>query len=482
MLFNSNIFLFLFLPVFLLFYYLLPVRYRSILVLTAGLVFFFWGAPKFTIVLLISCFLDFLLSHSFQNQKRGMAKSLFVAGIVYNLGLLIYYKYTGFFIRNFELLLQGESGNRFSSALQIIMPIGISFIIFHKISFLTDVYRRKKPAGNIIRYLNYIFFFPKLLAGPILLWKDAFEQFGSPKDPDINDKLNGFYRFCLGLFKKVWIANILGNELNPLFTSGFNDASIATFWIMIVSYSMQLLFDFSAYTDMALGLSKMLGYYMPENFNSPYASSSIRDFWKRWHMSLTAWFREYLFLPLAYRFSARLKNEKYLMLKTDYIIYAFAVFITFVLTGFWHGAAWTFIIWGAYHGILLIADRLFLNKAFRKTGKFLSVFITFWLVTFGWIIFRVSDVNEFKLIVHGLFSAKPGVYHFSLLFYYGLAVAVLFSSLPYFRISGRLNDFWLKGSGTSAHLVKALVSIVFLLASMAGISANGFNPFIYFRF
>jgi len=447
------------------------------------MVFFAWGAPVFIFILLLSCILDYTLALFICKVDFIHRKFLFFVGIIVNLLLLIYYKYTGFFVENFNSAMKLVFDGTILPEIDIVLPVGISFITFHKLSYLFDIYRKKTSVGNFVEYLLYILFFPKLLAGPILLWSNAYSQFTNLSNVTVNERLSGFIRFCLGIFKKVWLANVIGVELEHIFVTGFHEFSALTLWIALLAYSLQLLIDFSAYSDMAIGLAVMLGFQLPENFNNPYAATTIRDFWKRWHISLTAWFREYVFLPLAYRFSSILNKNYYFGLKTDYFIYIYAVIITFLLTGFWHGAAWTFILWGLYHGILLSIDRLFLYKWLRKVRFSVSFPVTVILVSFGWIIFKFTSFNEVITFIKHLFIFSGKTYHFQPIFIGALSIACIFSFLPLNEKFERFIKRWFSNE-TSDFMItmKIIISIILLTLAMAGVSSGGFNPFIYFRF
>lgn len=476
--FNSIIFLFFFLPVFLL---LISVIHRKSilwLMLISGILFFSWGAPTFIFILLLSVLADYLISSFLVNEKQGKRKLILWTGILLNLSLLIYYKYTGFFLENFFSLLKAFNITCRFQMLEVSLPLGISFFTFHKISYLIDVYRRKKGRGTLIEYLNYILFFPKMISGPILKWKDSGKQFSEIPEIDSDSKISGFYRFSAGLFKKVWIADLLGAEINPFFTSGFENLSSAEAWMVMIAYTFQIYFDFSGYTDMSIGLAKMAGIRLPENFNHPYLAKNIREFWQSWHISLTAWFKEYLFMPLAFRLSYAFKNNFYRGIKAEYLIYSLSVFITFMLTGLWHGAGWTFVIWGAYHGILLIADRVFLYRLLKKTGTIIGTLTTFFLVVNGWVLFRAENLSGVQTIFCVLFRFSGGGLSFRPIFYLGFFLSFFLIIFPLIRKS-ELSKFM---ENRNLRTIKLLFYLILLLFSISALVSQGFNPFIYFRF
>ena len=478
MLFSSNIFLFYFLPLFLFLIFILPKKLLTLFIILSSLFFFAWGAPTFIFILLIFILIDYFLAGWLERPVFSARKAIMWAGILLNLSLLIYYKYAAFFIENLNVLVSRAGFTFNHPSKNLVLPLGISFFTFHKISFLIDVYRKKKGRGSFVEYLNYILFFPKILSGPILKWRESGSQFSQTPDVSNQTRFEGFFRFSAGLFQKVWIADVIGMYINPVFIAAPESISSAQMWVTVFAYSFQIFFDFSAYTDMAIGLANMMGFRLPENFNHPYLARNIREFWQRWHISLTAWFKEYLFMPLAFNFSRKLKNNSYLSIKTDYIIYSLAVFITFLLTGFWHGAGWTFILWGAYHGILLIADRLFLFRFFRKAGAFISGLLTFLLVMFGWILFRAENLLHFKTIWIKMFSFDGIELNFRPLFYVALGLSVFITILPSLRKTLLFKNIQVKYPAP----LRFLFYLTLLVLSLAGISSQGFYPFIYFRF
>ncbi len=483
MIFNSSLFLLYFLPVFLISYYLINRKYKNIFLLLVSIFFYCWGAPTFVFVLAASVLADFFIVKQMSKHDGGIRKILFWGSILLNLGLLLYFKYMNFFVDQFDILL-GIGGGKPGDWTKLILPLGISFITFQKLAYTFDVKKKSfLPFEKIQDYALYIFMFPQLLSGPIVRPGQLAGQITERPD-SIDDKLTGFYRFMIGLAKKVLIADVLAIQVNEIFALNSFQLSSGMAWTGAIAYTFQIYFDFSGYTDMAIGLARMLGFRLPENFNSPYVSGSITEFWKRWHMTLSSWFRDYVFLPLAYATSRRLPAERYLGLRADKVIYMVAASVTFLLCGFWHGAAWTFILWGIYQGVFLILDRLFLLKFFKKTGRIPAIMITFFIIVIGWVLFRSASLGDFHFYLRRMFTFTSGVNDIWLngKFWTMLAIAALFSFAGGFkRISEWQDRLYLK-PGNKTMIGFSLLAIALFILSEAAITSTGFSPFIYFRF
>jgi alginate O-acetyltransferase complex protein AlgI len=328
------------------------------------------------------------------------------------------------------------------------------------------------PLTNFKNYLLYILFFPKLIAGPIIRYHDMADQL---EDRTMNDtpdnRLIGLYQFIIGLAKKVIIANHLGEHADVIFGMNYDNLGASTAWIGVLCYTFQLYFDFSGYSDMAIGLAKMVGFKLPENFNNPYIADSVTDFWRRWHISLGNWMRNYLYIPLG----GNKVNAKRLY---------FNLALVFIASGFWHGASWNFIIWGAYHGLFLIIERLFLLKWYNKTGRFLRTVSTFFIVSIGWIFFRIDSIEPlFRYLKQLVNFHQITFYPRDTEFYTYLAMAIISSFFAYFTWGKKLQlSFYEAEYSFSKHAIIGGISLVLLLLSIAFISAFNFNPFIYFRF
>ena len=347
MVFSSSIFLLYFLPLFLLVYHLVGAKYKNYVILFSSILFYSWGAPKFLFVILGSTIIDFyIVRQLFRSSEVSKRKLLLSLSIFINLGLLVYFKYANFFIENLNYSLASIGVNNVEWV-NVVLPIGISFYTFQTLTYSIDVYRNKhKPLNKLTNYLVYIMSFPQMIAGPIVRFSHIADQIVSRKEV-IDDKLIGFYRFSIGLAKKVLIANVMAEQADLIFGSDYSVLSTTNAWLGMLAYTFQIYFDFSGYSDMAIGLGKMMGFKFPENFNSPYVARSISEFWRRWHITLGDFMRDYLYIPLG-------GNR----VKLKYRLY-FNLWIVFILSGLWHGASWNYLIWGAYHGVFLILDRLF---------------------------------------------------------------------------------------------------------------------------
>jgi len=475
MVFSSILFILFFLPAFILTYYLVPKKLKNIVILVFSIVFYSWGGPRFIFVILGTTFLDFhLVKWMAQLKTERYRRMLLALSVSINLGLLCYFKYSNFFIENVNafLSLMGVSHLHWT---KLVLPIGISFILLKTITYVVDVYRKvHKPLDNFWSYQLYIIFFPKLIAGPIIRYHDLADQIEDrSKDETLDNILIGFYRFAIGLAKKVLIANQMGLYADEIFA--MNYASLSTFaaWMGILAYTFQIYFDFSGYSDMAIGIAKMVGFKFPENFNNPYISQSITEFWRRWHISLGAWMRNYLYIPLGGNRVAS-KSRLYLNL-----------WLVFLASGLWHGASWSFVLWGAYHGLFLVMERGFLLKIYEKIGKLPSMMITFFFVVIGWVFFRIENISDAFLFLKRMFVFEGGTTS-NLIdseFYCYLFLAVGFSLITVFKFGKKWQDsIFFDYYSNKKHLTVFCIALVLLVLSISSIAALGFNPFIYFRF
>lgn len=473
MVFSSSLFLLYFLPVFLLLYFLADIKYKNYVALGGSVVFYIWGAPLFIFVIFGSIIADFLFANYIHHAKGLKRKLLLVAAISLNIGILMYFKYANFFVENFNQML-GSLGGGEVSWTKIALPIGISFFTFHEMSYIIDVYRGvKPPMTKIGNYALYILYFPQLIAGPIIRFNEISDQIEERSyQYTIDNQLMGFVRFIIGLAKKVLIANVLGAEADRIFAMGADDLTTPLAWIGILAYAFQIYFDFSGYSDMAIGLARVMGFIFPENFNNPYISQNITEFWRRWHMSLSRWMRDYLYFSLG---GNRVSKAR---------MY-FNLGFVFLISGFWHGAAWNFVFWGAYHGILLIADRLFLIKLLKKTGRIFSIAFTFFLTLMGWVLFRGETVDHISLYFKRMFvfTNNPVEWGFHTDFWAILAIGALFA----FMAATKWGDKLQLAVFEQAYSLKRLawlgsITVILFIICMGSITSSGFNPFIYFRF
>ena len=472
MVFSSLIFLFYFLPIFFIGYSFTPSKWKNSAVLIASLVFYAWGAPQFFEIILGSSILNFVIVNRIKSaEKKSLKKLLLSISIALNLGLLFYYKYTNFFLENVNLLLT-FNGNEPLKWSEILLPIGISFYTFQTLTYSVDVYRKAhNPLSSIIDYLVYIFSFPQMIAGPIVRFHEIADQL-SFRDNSIENRLIGFYRFAIGLSKKVLLANVLAQYADNVFNNDFSQLSSTALWVAILAYTFQIYFDFSGYSDMAIGLGRMMGFSFPENFNYPYISKSITEFWRRWHITLGNFMREYLYIPLG-------GNQT----KTKSRMYFNLVFVFFI-SGLWHGASWNFIIWGLYHGFFLIIERIFLKKWLDKIPTFLQISWTFIVVVIGWVFFRLTTIEDINLFFKLIFANRHTGYTFSSELILYLILAILFSFVgSYKRIETFSNQLFNgKEWQLNRHILLFFTTGFLFYLSIVSLASSNFNPFIYFRF
>jgi alginate O-acetyltransferase complex protein AlgI len=471
MVFSSIIFLLYFLPIFLLIYYLIDKKYKNGVILLGSIFFYAWGAPKFIFVILFTTFLDFhLVSWMDKSTSEIKRKLLLLLSISINLGLLFYFKYSNFFVENVNAVLS-LFGDKQIHWTKLILPIGISFYTFETITYVVDVYRRiHKPLTKFWDYQLYIILFPKLIAGPIIRYHELANQITERKEV-IDDKLTGFYRFALGLAKKVLIANQMGQLADAVFATNYSELGTLTAWVGSIAYTFQIYFDFSGYSDMAIGLAKMLGFKFPENFNNPYISQSITDFWRRWHITLGSWMRNYLYIPLGGN-------------KVSTTRLYFNLWIVFLASGLWHGASWSFIFWGAYHGFFLVIERAFFGNVLLKIGKIPSILFTFLIVNIGWVFFRIEKISDaFRYLkTMFVFNSFPTL-KFDSEFITYFSIAIFFSFFAFGKWGQKTQDaIYFNNYSYSKHIVVCASCMILFLLSVSSITSSGFNPFIYFRF
>lgn len=470
MVFSSITFLVYFLPIFLLAYHLTPNKLKNACLLIFSIIFYAWGGPKFIFVILGTTFLDFYLVNAMHKAKTKSAKNqLLVVSLAMNLGLLFYFKYCNFFIDNINALVGTDI-----SWTKVILPIGISFYTFESITYVVDVYRGvHKPLKNFWHYQTYIIFFPKLIAGPIVRYHDIADQITNREKNYTTDvKLSGFFIFCFGLAKKVIIANTLGMQADAVFKLAPDQIDTAAAWVGAIAYTFQIYFDFSGYSDMAIGLGKIMGFRLPENFKNPYLSFSITEFWRRWHITLGAWMKNYLYIPLGGNKVTASKLYRNLV-------------IVFLLSGLWHGASWNFVLWGAFHGLFLVLERLFLNNVYAKIGKVVSTLITFIIVITGWVLFRNEDLSMATHVIEQMYSFNffDGKFALNNDFWFSCALAIVFSFFAFIPKTQAIQDtVYGEKFTTGTRNALILTGICLFYISLTYISALDFNPFIYFRF
>ena len=461
MVFSSITFLFYFLPVVLLVYYLVPKKYKNIVLLIASFAFYFYGEPKYTLLMMFSIICTYIFGLLINKYKK-YSKLFLVISITISVGILAYFKYINFIIENINLWLANKI-----DFIHVALPIGISFYTFQMISYIIDVYKGKaKVQKNILKLALYVSLFPQLIAGPIVRYTDIEEQLENRKHTFQKFAL-GVRKFIIGLGKKVLIANVLG-ELTAVFLVS-KEMSVLYYWMYGISAMLQIYFDFSGYSDMAIGLGKMFGFDFMENFNYPYIATSITDFWRRWHISLSSWFRDYVYIPLGGNRVSKLKWIRNILL-------------VWMLTGLWHGAAWNFVFWGLYFGILLIIEKLFLEKILKKLPKFLSRIYTLIIVMISFIIFNGESFAQIVQNIGGLIGIGeiPLVSNESLYYlksYLIVMVIGIVGSTPILK--NIINNIKLN---KVINLLEPIFLLLTLLICTSYIIDGSFNPFLYFRF
>lgn len=458
MVFSSIIFIYYFLPLLLLIYFICPKKYRNLVLLLFSMLFYFYGEKTYIILLLSSCLFNYIIGRLIGNKKK---KSYLIVGVVVNLLLLMYFKYTNFFIDNFNSIF-----NLGINSLNVILPLGISFFTFQNLSYIIDVYKGDVTCQkNFLNYSMYISFFPQLVAGPIVRYKDINGELEN-REESYSLFSEGVTRFLVGLGKKVLIANTIFNMCTLL--EGITP-SVIGYWLLGLGYTLNIYFDFSGYSDMAIGLGRMFGFKFLENFNYPLTATSITDFWRRWHISLSSFFRDYVYIPLGGNRVSFIK-----MLRN--------IFVVWLLTGFWHGASWNFIIWGLYFFIFLMIEKLFLLKHLNK--KPINHIYTMIIVIISFIIFNTTDLSKLGSILKGLVGINTPLINFETIYYLKNYLIILIIALigmtPFIR---DLLEKLKKGKSKKIIDVLEIISFVIILILVtASLISNSFNPFIYFRF
>ncbi len=481
MLFSTPFFLFVFLPVFGALYWLIPARRPLLLV--GSTVFYGWSEPVFGLVVFASALLDWLLGRGIAALPpgHGRRKTLVACGVVSNLGLLVYVKYTAFGVANLNVLL-AHTGFHPLRVPRIALPLGVSFIVFEKITYVVDLYRgRARPAASLLDYCNYVLLFPKLLAGPIVKYHDIAAQLARPSHR-YEDVRDGLVRFIHGLAKKVLIADTLAPTVDLIFPLPADLLDTGTAWLGLLSFTLQIYFAFSGYSDMAIGLARILGFRLLENFHHPYLATSFTDFWRRWHISLSTWIKEYLYIPLGGNRVSPVRSYVNLC-------------ICFLLSGLWHGASWNFVLWGGAHGVALMADRAFWLRWQRALPRPLNIALTFALVMLTWVFFRCPTFPDALRYFHALAGAGVPVHNeviptrdfwFVLCVGCGLVAAPLFGSERFPLRDPRRVAEQSPEPAAEPVAVNRVPTLIFawllLLVSVARLTVFSFHPFLYFRF
>lgn len=467
MVFSSIPFLYYFLPLVLLIYYLVPKKGKNLVLLIFSCVFYFYGEPKYIWLLLFSCVANYFFGRQIEKskeiKKNTRAKGYFILALFVNLGFLFYFKYFGFLLENIQGFLHFKL-----SLWEIVLPIGISFFTFQALSYIIDIYLGKtKSARHLLTFATYLCLFPQLVAGPIVRYVDVERELVN-RDHTFDQFSKGVARFVIGLSKKVLLANMLGEMVQSLTTVD----TILSYWLQALGTTFQIYFDFSGYSDMAIGLGLFFGFHFLENFRYPLIASSITDFWRRWHISLSSWLKDYVYIPLGGSRKGELKTYR-------------NIFIVWATTGLWHGASWNFVLWGVYFAFFLMIEKRWLLKRWEK-HRCLGTIFTFFLVMISFVIFHHENLSELSLVLQKMFGmSKIPIFDLSTIYYLrnylGLLVLAALASTPLWK------QLILKLQKTSlgrnmVAVLEPVGYIALLLLSTAFIVDSSFNPFLYFRF
>jgi alginate O-acetyltransferase complex protein AlgI len=477
--FASPVFLWYFMPAVLLAYLILPKRWRNGLISVASLAFYTWGAGEFVFLLLACMAVNYaagiLIDTEYAKQRARMRKAVLIAAILFDIGILATWKYAGFFTTQAARIAE-QFGLEAGTVVSLALPIGISFYTFHHMSYVIDVYREHRSAQRSpVQFVTYIAMFPQLIAGPIVRYNEISEQLADTNRNRLSDISRGLPRFALGLSKKVIIADSIAPLADAAFNTPADEMTTAVAWFGAIAYTLQIYFDFSGYTDMAIGLGQMLGFRLPENFARPYSADSITDFWRRWHMSLSRWFRDYVYIPLGGNRKGKFNTYRNLA-------------IIFLLTGIWHGAAWTFIIWGAYHGALMVIERLTglgTRESKSVAETVLRRVVTLLLVIIGWVFFRAQSMHQAGVILANMFWPHFGPTPDTLLAVWSnqalvmLVIGALVVFFPRDWVTGLAIE---KFGNTRGKVIRVLVIGVLLPYALISVAAGTFSPFLYFQF
>ncbi|MCR1950059.1 MBOAT family protein [Clostridium sp. DSM 100503] len=456
MVFSSLIFIFRFLPIFVGVYYITPYKYKNLCILIFSLFFYSFGEPKYFPIMVSSIIVDYTISLLIQKnfKNRSKCKVLLLISTVFNIGILICFKYSNFFIENINLLF-----NSSIRKINLTLPLGISFYTFQTLSYTIDVYKGKVEAErNLIDFGAFVSLFPQLIAGPIVKYSDINKEIKNRSITMSNFEL-GLEEFIIGLSKKVLIANNIGMLWSEISSKELVNISTPLAWLGIISFSFQIYFDFSGYSSMAIGLGKMIGFNFPNNFNFPYISRSITEFWRRWHITLGSWFKEYVYIPLG---GNRVNKRRVF----------FNLLIVWFLTGFWHGAEYTFILWGLYFFVLLYIEKIFLEKVLKKYVIFSYLYTIFFLII-GWCLFAISDITTLSIYIKKMFAMdfRSDWIYYTRNYFIVIILCIIFSTPIVLKIYSKLNK-----------VIKSIIIVLLFIMSVAYLVDSSYNPFLYFRF
>lgn len=466
MVFSEIPFLFYFFPLFLLCYFISPAKLKNFTLLIFSMIFYAWGEPVYILLLLLSSVVDYINGRALEHfeGKRSKQRIFLCISVFVNLSLMGIFKYLGLFITSLNSIFGTHIGNP-----EIALPLGISFFTFQTMSYSIDVYRKEvKAEHNFINYMTYVCMFPQLVAGPIVRYEEISKSL-KKRTVTWAAFWDGMTRFLMGLFKKVLIANQIGSLWDTVLS--MESRSFAMAWLGLLAFSIQIYFDFSGYSDMAIGMGKMMGFDYPENFNYPYICTSITDFWRRWHMTLSGWFRDYVYIPLGGNRKGKARQ-------------VLNIAVVWALTGFWHGASWNFLLWGVYFGIILIIEKL--TRLPDKLPGVLKHVYSLFLVVLGWMIFAVEDISELGNYASQIFGFGADGFAGTEFLYRikNYAVIIVLGILLSTPIYGKIRNFAEKNqkAGAALSAAGACIGILLVVVCVAMLVADTYNPFLYFRF
>ena len=466
MVFSSIVFLYIFLPIMLLIYFIVPNKFKNAVMILASLIFFAWGEIRYIFIMLLLAIMDYICGQKINKyfENKNKKKIFLFIDIGVNLLILFFFKYADFIITNINHIT-----NLDIPLLNIPLPIGVSFNTFQSLSYIIDVYRGTvKCEKSFYNYLAYTTLFPQIIAGPIVRYETVDEEL-EKKNISIDNFTIGIKRFIIGLGKKVLIANNIGALWNIIEMGDYSNLTFVLSWFGIIAFALQIYFDFSGYSDMAIGLAKIFGMDFDENFNFPYISKSITEFWRRWHMTLSSWFKDYVYIPLGGNRKGFIKQIRNIL-------------IVWFLTGAWHGASWNFILWGLYFGVILILEKLFILKVLEKTGKIFSHIYAIILILIGWVIFAFEDLSKIGTYFNAMFNINNFVNNETLYYVrnYGLItiIGILCSTLLIKNFIEKLN----KSDKKRYKILEIIFYMAIFILCTANLVSDSFNPFLYFRF
>lgn len=472
MVFSSLIFLFRFLPLILLIYYIVPGKFKNMVLLSGSLVFYAWSEPKYVLIMIFSTLVNYIFGILIEDFKKkdkiSASKYMVVASVIINLSVLGFFKYADLLINTANKL----TGSGFH-LLEIALPVGVSFYTFQTMSYTIDVYRGNVAAQrNIITFGTYVTMFPQLIAGPIVKYKSVADELNNRKG-NIDTFADGIGRFITGLGKKVLLANNIGNLWDTIKAVNPENMSVLSAWLGIIAFTFQIYFDFSGYSDMAIGLGKMFGFNFEENFNYPYISKSVTEFFRRWHISLGTWFREYVYIPLGGNRCSTYKHIRNIL-------------VVWILTGLWHGASYNFMLWGLYYGVILILEKIFLKKYIDRLPAFIQHIYTLLIVITGWVIFSFEDMGQLGRYLKTMFNVTGGEIYdaqsiYLLYTHVVLLIILIVASTPAAKkLVNRLFEI-IKSEAVKTVLANVFYVVVFAMV-IAYLVDSSYNPFLYFRF